>query len=700
MTEKLIEAYAKKINATYVANLAFLEEKLPGIYKAVQTEAAGVKIDAEIDENAVLSFTLDGHPLPLTTLLGQAEESMRAFESDDRPAIEVRHPDSLPAKGQEFSVTDDPYTHDYYFSHHDFNARFGIDSAYTSRSGREEATRSPDFGNRNIPILIVFGSGYGSHLVELLDRYFVRHLIIVDNDPAITRLSLGFTDYIAIFNNHLMRRGTKFTMLCSRDAEVLARDIQAAIQAHWPPYFIHGIAVFRNLRNVELCGEVEQHLSRDLWLHYRGWGFFDDELMSVCHSLANLNRGRRAMRVEKAVSGNTVAFVVANGPSLDKVADLLRAHQDRAVIVSCGTALSAMYRLGIVPDFHIEVERPYWTVESLHDSVPPEFLAKIRLITPSVAHPEVFDGVAEGLMFLKEGDTSTAIFPDEYTRVSSFPTVSNGALSALLKLGFKSIYLLGVDLGARDPDQHHSSHSVYFNQEGISDNLKATLQIGASASAGMGMQAEGNFGGVVSTNDLLTLARKAMVSALTTRTEGQRVFNLNDGVLIQGAEPLKPEDFCFPEDSLPKNEAIEQILEAFVLPLDFDGAIMHERLSTAIHGMVGDLKPLLAIEIADKVTLIEKISMIHKEQNAAYAKHEPAYWALRGSIQHMQRRIYEYATYIKDEALAIEFATVAFAAIDSFLDKVVEVVDGIDPKSTDVPKVPAQLREQEAVAEA
>jgi len=699
MSEKLTHAYANKIRATYEANLSFFEEKLPAMFQIITTESAGVRVGAEVDENALISFSLDGHPLPLATLLAQSEDSMKNFDTPNRPEVVIRSPASLPTKGERFDTIDDPYLRDYYFSHHDFKARFAIDNAYTSRTGREEATASPDFGKGNVPILIVFGSGYGSHLIELLDRYFVRHLIVVDNDPGITRLSLGFTDYIAIYNNHLVRRGTKFTFLCSRDAETLASEIQQEIRGHWPPFFIHGIAIFRNLRNIELCNEVEKLLGRDLWLHYRGWGFFDDELMSVWHSLVNFNKGRPLLKVDQPVDPNAVAFVVANGPSLDKLTDLLRAHQDKAVIVSCGTALSALHRLGIAPDFHVEVERPYTTVETLRGSVPEEFRARLRLVGPTVLHPEAFEGVAEGFLFAKEGDSVTALLPDGHDRVASFPTVSNGAVSMLVKMGFRHIYLFGVDLGAHDPSQHHSSHSAYFRQEEFSGNLKTTLQYAASASESMGMNAEGNFGGTVSTNDIFTLARSAMEGALRRRQQEQNVYNLNDGAKIDGAEPMKPEDFRLPDETQNKAAVIDSMRGCFAHPKDFDAAKLREGWIASLEGVVKALKPEVNLKVGDKLTLIEKLARVNTAVDRSFAEHGAAYWSLRGSIAHMQRRIYEYATFIRDESVAIDFASDAFAAIDRFLDAALDAARSLDIAATRPPLTPIERGEAGAALE-
>jgi hypothetical protein len=690
----LVQRYGEKIMATYAANLAFFKEKLPAFYKAVTTADPGVRIDATIEEDGRLNFTLDGHPLPLGTLLDQAKESMQMFDADDQRAIvEIRHSDQLPSTGPD--PIDEEHKQ-YFFSYIDFEARGEIDTAFVKHCGQAKATQHPGFGKAVVPIVIVFGSGYGSHLVELLDRYYIRHLIIVDNDPAITRLSLGFTDYVAIFNNHLLRSGVKFTMLCSSDPEVLTTEINQAIAMHWPPFFIHGIGIFRNLRNIALCDEVEKRLSETLWLQYRGWGFFDDELLSIRDTVPSLHARRPFLKVTKPVDDHAVAFVVANGPSLDGLAEQLRAHAGRALVISCGTALSALHRLGIVPDYHIEIERTYATVESIQYVVPQDFLAKVRVIAPSAVHPDVFRGAAEGLVVLKHGDTAGSVFPEECERITTYPTVANGAVSLLLHLGFQNIYLFGVDLGARDPKRHHSSHSLYFRPDEMPEDSTLTKLLFSPEMEKMGMEAEGNFGGMVSTFDIMTLARHSLERELAAKGESVHVYNLNDGALIRGAEPLRPEAFEMPADASDKAAVVQQVRDNFVPLEDFDAGAFLDAIKNNLAALIGELKTDLAVEVADKMALVEKISRIHHTVSMGISKNPPAYWALRGSLLHHQRRIFDYMTYIGDEAAAVAFAEEAFEATSRFLDKVLAELDKIDVTNATLPLLPVQVRDVNA----
>lgn len=691
---EIIERYGEKIMATYGANLAFFKEKLPSLHANVMTGNAGVRIDATVDENGILSLLLDDKPLPLATLLDQAQAAMALFDSDNRPIIEVRSRESLPDYAPD--EIEDPYIRDYYFSHYDFKTRFAIDAAFIRHVGREKAAALPSFGKRDIPILIVFGSGYGSHLVELLDRYRVRHLILVDNDPAITRLSMGFTDYIAIYNNHLVRNGIIFSMFCSSDADKLSQDINSAIQAHWPPFFVHGIAVFRNLRNVQLCQEVERKLSESMWLNFRGWGFFDDELLSLRHSIANLHAGWPLFTPKTPVDEKSVVFVVANGPSLDTLADLLKAHQHKAVIISCGTALSALHRLGVVPDFHLEIERPYTTVENLRHSVPAEYLAKVRIVAPTVVHPEVFHGSAGNFMFVKSGDSAGSVFPAECVQVATFPTVSNAALALAFAMGFRRAYLFGTDLGARDPKRHHSSHSVYFHKDELPDNYSPFIEQASTDSETMDMETDGNFGGKVVSSDIFTLARLSIERDIFQMRGRVEVFNLNDGARIAGTVPLKPEDFNFPGDAPEKSAVIGQVLASFGKLDNFDARTCLKKVRGDIGSLIAELKPLVALKVENKMTLVEKISRIFRCGSDAANSHPPAHWALRGSLMHMQRRIYDYASFIEDEKQAAEFSKESFEVIDRFLDQALTDVDAIDPDSSAVPEVLAQSRARKA----
>ncbi len=86
-------------------------------------------------------------------------------------------------------------------------------------------------------------------------------------------------------------------------------------------------------------------------------GFFDDEQIGFAHTFHNINAGYAFFSHGAATESLPPVLLVGNGPSLDSHVNFIRQHQADSIIISCGTALSSLAKVGIKPDFHVEMER-------------------------------------------------------------------------------------------------------------------------------------------------------------------------------------------------------------------------------------------------------------------------------------------------------------------------------------------------------
>jgi hypothetical protein len=78
-------------------------------------------------------------------------------------------------------------------------------------------------------------------------------------------------------------------------------------------------------------------------------------------------------------------------------------------------------------------------------------------------------------------------------------------------------------------------------------------------------KAEANFGGTVNTYSLWNVSRILMEMAML-KYKGSRVYNVNDGVLINGATPLKPDHIIFKPYENKENEIDKLLSENFISP--------------------------------------------------------------------------------------------------------------------------------------
>lgn len=319
------------------------------------------------------------------------------------------------------------------------------------------SNQHPVMDEREIGTLIVFGLGLGSHLTELLKHVRPRHMIVLEAFPEVLKASLHATDYKELFALK-EELGIRVTFLATPHGPTLARNIVQAIARFNPNAGAH-ISFFAH----SFCAmflECKEKVLEELSLVFKGYGFFDDELMGLdnffetsCTSKVQLLRDVREIQTLGCI-------VVGSGPSLDENVEWLREHAGQAIVVSCGSAIGALLRNDIKPDFHVEVERIEATYEKLVDLCG-TFPRDIPIIGPETLNPKVFGLTDTPIVFRKAASSTGALFlPDAATHEGCGPTVANmGCLFALMA-GFRRIMLLGIDFGFKDEGTTKSEGSV------------------------------------------------------------------------------------------------------------------------------------------------------------------------------------------------------------------------------------------------
>ena len=98
--------------------------------------------------------------------------------------------------------------------------------------------------------------------------------------------------------------------------------------------------------------------------------------------------------------------------------------------------------------------------------------------------------------------------------------MTNSALSNVLALGFKQIYLFGIDLGAKDPSSHHSKHSAYYRKDGeqIYQNFWKNMA---------DYQVKGNFQDVVYTKHEFKFSAEVLAQALAEYQGSSKAYISN-----------------------------------------------------------------------------------------------------------------------------------------------------------------------------
>lgn len=409
------------------------------------------------------------------------------------------------------------------------------------RQLKAEKSALPD----EVESLIVFGVALAKHIEMLSEQKHIQNLYICEPNLDFFYASLYVTDWADLITKaeneqkriylNIGGDGSEyFHDLMGQFYQVGAYSIANTylLQSYYTPQLSKAIfSLRRQLKVVLAIGE-----------------YYDHARFGFAHTYQAIESGCRFLKADmkgsltQAAASEIPVFIVGNGPSLDVAAEYIAQYQDQAIIVSCGTALRSLYKLGIKPDFHAEIEQNRATFDWINQVNDKEYLKDINLISVNGIHPDTTKLFLNTYLAFKDGEASTQLFRQSLRENGvnvaslsySYPTVSNLALNYMISLGFKNIYFFGVDLGYADIKQHHSRHSAYYSADG-----KEVYDY--KAFHGAGAPVKGNFREFVFTKPEFDVSRQLLEKAISNAPKKVAFYNCSDGVLIKGANSLHPD---------------------------------------------------------------------------------------------------------------------------------------------------------------
>lgn len=489
-----------------------------------------------------------------------------------------------------------------------------------------------------LPGVVIFGVGLGYHLGKLLEQFPCAYLNIFEPEEDYFFASL-FT-----FNWHEYLRtidesGASLYLSVGVTEEETYRDLYSRAQDVGP--FTISNSLFYQHYPSKLIDNLILKIKDNFHEFFMGWGFIDDAFMSLAHSCENVKNSIPFFHAHNALENkykNFPIFIVANGPSLDSDIEKIKALQGQAIVVACNSATTALLQHGIIPDFHAALERSRATYDFLKVFIPEQYRKQMGLLTVNVMHQDVASlfGWSGAALKGREAGTSLHQVAEIFSRKTlsatlpySNPLVGNMALSYVVSLGFKNVYLFGVDNGYIDPEHHHSKSSMYYNAKG--DTVYQPLQIGSK------LYVEGNFGEKVIADHFLYSGKVQMERLLgTSRANGVSCFNCSNGAKINGTTPLKSEDIILEKTALSKEQVTAYVKsELFYIPdsdfnledfLDFEG----------FETLCSTLIEILETEVANRAEAFEQVlKQIHLLVSLKETQFSHHYMVLEGEALYL-----------------------------------------------------------------
>lgn len=502
----MVKIQTQLLRATFIKNMATLKEWIPSVYD-YYVNYTPKKIQLGLDNNGKVNLIANGE----------------FVYKDDPKSSSLLQVNKFLKKPPHFNF-DIPVSasRDYNYEHERvINELFDKRRELLGNNAQQKLQQ-----NDQINFLAVMGSGLGYHLEDLFEKFSIRSAFIYEPEPDCFFATLHCID-LAPLLEHCRKLGGEFTLKIGGSEDEYVNEINISLKRIG--YFnISKMYLYRHYLSNKTKGAFE--LINEIAYRYRsGWGFCEDEVIGISHTLSNISQNNfpTILRSAKLTKREQPIFVIGNGPSLDYSFEYLKNNQESAVIISCGTALKPLLDKGIIPDLHIEQERPAMIYDWIKKVGHEEQLKKIDLICLNTVYPRILHCFKQAHVILKPGDAGTAfiqnIVSDKYAEIyNTNPTVTNAGTAAAIAMGFKNLYLFGIDYGFKDETHHHSKDSLWYkDNEGLKEaNIKGDFNV------------PGNFGGEVSTTRVFDRSRGVLELLLQDNPDVICV-NSSDGALIK-----------------------------------------------------------------------------------------------------------------------------------------------------------------------
>ncbi|MGH1371920.1 MAG: motility associated factor glycosyltransferase family protein [Cellvibrionaceae bacterium] len=485
--------------------------------------------------------------------------------------------------------------------------------------------QSSDF-TKPIGVLIMNGCGLGYQITELIEKAEIYNLVIFEAHRDSFHACLHTLDWEPIIR-YFQRPGRRIRMFLGASNEITINRLRTfSLEAGL--YNLTNTYIYQHLQSDKALAFTNQ-LREQFHLALTGTGFLEDEQICIAHTIENMNRNVPVMKEADPLPSLPPAFVVGNGPSLDELLETLKAQQSNAVIISCGSTLGTLYKAGIVPDIHVEMERTDGTTQMLLEITDEDYRKKIPILGLNTVAPESLAFFKRAAVATKSNDPGEHIMKSIFGKsmpslVLSNPTCTNTGLSFAIELGFKEIYLAGVDLGMKSDSQRHASLSQY--------NDKSSKTLNAVQHQEAGLEVKGNFVDTVKTTQILDTSRANMEVAAKNNRD-IKIFNLSDGAYIDGTHPLRKEELELA--SVKPCEIVDQLFDHyFELPNLSEWIDTKKATAAYVQHTLDYIKNLSMIKNPKNLKEVqEELDRVLLEVNGMKETYPVSYWLLMGTVQ-------------------------------------------------------------------
>ncbi|WP_396598622.1 motility associated factor glycosyltransferase family protein [Bermanella sp. R86531] len=615
---------------TYEKNLEFFKTHLTPIYNAIEPyEFKRCRIEAF--ENGELDLIDNGKSLYRKQAIDYAKKESNKFLKQLAP-------------GAPITTITPPHIGNYSGKRLYFES---IDKTIQRLYSIKPYTGEKYYLRNFLPMVVFTGVGLGLHIQELLKNKEVLQIYVVEHDIEHFKASMYVTRWYEIVPEFDLLKGRmlNFVLTFGQEEEEIFVNIWNEL-LRYPPRFPL-TTIYYNHRRSKLYEKTIKRIQSEFHVFISSWGFYDDEINQLNNGIHNLREGIPFISKSSKDSisdeeRSIPALVVGAGPSLNDKIDFIKENKDDFLIISAGTALRSLYKAGITPDIHAEIESDYNTVLALN-SIDPDYLKDIKLIGPIQLNPLAFKKFNTKRLFFKDSSAQSGMFEisDTDPIPHSTPTCSNTAMAFLLYHEFKDIYFVGMDLGYKDKSNSHAQGSLYYEQD-APDQIKQAMKAKEFTDYINILDVNG---GTIKTEPIYFSTKRRIENAIrTSKSIGKETdfYNASNGAEISGAPHIK-------EIALNKNINYKNLKDSFINKVFFENNIpmSEDDIKNGVDRLlnfISDTKGMIVAvtqKMDGSVISLDKAVLIMAHQlDTQQRVNNKLYYFIRGTCWHFMFSIY------------------------------------------------------------
>jgi hypothetical protein len=538
-----------------------------------------------------------------------------------------------------------------------------------------------------IGFMVALGCGLGYQLIELINSYDIQHLFVYDANKDFFYASLYTTDWPTLCDHFTKKNGT-IALEIGMAPQDTVNDIinYRAKIGFYNTINTHFFTHFLNENNIDFNKLLRSQFN----VVGASIGFSDDERISFAHTVYNLNKNHPLLIESKEEIANLPPVImIANGPSLDTQIEFIKKNENKAILISCGTALGTLYNLGIKPDIHVEMERCLLTSQVLELSTDLDYTKSITLLCLNTVSPEAIKKFKNAFVASKANDLGNEILINEFknqpitTLANCNPTVSNTGLAFICALGFKGVYLAGTDFGMIKKEKHHAKNSSYKQKDELhAENFeekvqkrKAFISTDKETLKNNTNKTKGNFCKEVYTTPTFNNSKRN-IEILLKNNPQVLCINSCDGAFIEGSITKKVEELKIDKNIVDKEKIINNVLKNnFYTPVNTQ--LSESYIKNKYILQTNQLKKAFSLNnnTKDATTLYKDISIITSNLKKLEENVPVMYRILNSSIEIHLAVMYSFCIRAKTSDEFTQCYKIGKENFDQLVDGLIEIID-------------------------